>query len=49
MTGYHDVSILLFCPRALKPPPAHRGGQAVRFPEFAADTPNAFASRQPQL
>jgi len=31
--------------RALKPRPAHHGGQAVRSPEFAAETPNPFASR----
>jgi hypothetical protein len=34
--------------RALKSPPAHHGGQAVRSPEFAADTPNSevFASME---
>jgi hypothetical protein len=34
----YDVSISSFCLRALKSPPAHHGGQAVRSPEFAADT-----------
>ena len=34
---------------ALKPRPAHHGGQAVRSPEFAAETPNPFASRQPRV
>jgi len=34
--------------RALKPRPAHHGGQAVRSPEFAPETPNPFASRQPR-
>jgi hypothetical protein len=34
---------------ALKAPSDHHGEQAVRSPEFAADTPNAFASRQPRL
>src|SRR5205823_4506634 len=28
--------------------PAHHGGQAVRCQEFAAETPNPFASRQPR-
>ena len=28
--------------------PAHHGGQAVRSPEFAAETPNPFANRQPR-
>jgi len=34
---------------ALKLPPARHGGQAVRSPEFAAETPKAFASRQTAL
>jgi hypothetical protein len=42
------VNISSFCLRALKPPPAHDGGQAVRSPEFAVETPNGFASRQPR-
>jgi len=33
-----DVSISAFCLRALKPSPAHHGGQAVRSQEFAAET-----------
>src|SRR6266513_73268 len=37
-TGYRDVSILLFCLRALKPTAAHHGAQAARFSEFAANT-----------
>src|SRR5438445_13251948 len=45
----YDVTISSFCVRALKPSPAHHGGQTVRSPEFAADTPNAFASRQTAL
>src|SRR5437773_1502263 len=28
--------------------PAHHGGQAVRSPEFAAETLNPFANRQPR-
>ena len=28
--------------------PTHHGGQAVRSQEFAAETPNPFASRQPR-
>jgi hypothetical protein len=34
----YDVSVSSFCRCALKPLPAHHGGQAERSPKFAADT-----------
>jgi hypothetical protein len=43
--GRYDPRISLFWFRPLKPPPAHHGDQAVRSPEFAADTAASTACR----